>query len=435
MIILYNRIARMIGAIGFGLLVPALAWAHGGEDHGGESLAVTDSATGGPLIVPVETQILVGVRTTPVIRETLPKTLKVLGRTLLRPDSEAAITSPVEGRLVAQDDYTPPSLGQRVSKGQPLAMVEQTISAPETITLGSERALVQSDLRQTKADLDYAEREVERVTKLKGIVPDKEILKANNALAVARAKYEGLTKQSAVYESATSHPSSRAANPRLVLLRAPIDGVIAQTHVTLGEYVRPEKQLYHVVDLSEVLLEAEVFENDIATVSHATSARVIVEAYPDHPFQAQFISIGTSVDTLTRTLHILFSVPNPDGKLVAEMFADVIIETGESVEGITVPKSAVVIQDGQPVVYVKTSGEQFVSWPVTVLQKIGDRVMLAEEEKSPVKEGSRIVVQGIYQVRMSASKVHGASIVTSQSSAPKAATTPVAPPVKNIPDH
>jgi cobalt-zinc-cadmium efflux system membrane fusion protein len=417
-------------AAGVALLFPMLAWAHGGEDHGGESLATTGSTTGGPLIVSVETQILVGIKTAPVIRETLPKTLKVLGRTLLRPESEAVITSPVEGRLIAGEDYTPPSLGQRVSKGQPLAMVEQTISAPEKITMGSERASVQSDFRQAKADLDYAEKEYERVDKLKGIVPDKEILKANNALAVARAKYEGLTKQVSVYESAATSSSSQTANPKLVLLRSPIDGVIAQTHVTLGENVGPEKQLYHVVDLSELLLEAEVFENDIATVSHATGARVIVEAYPADSFQAQFMYIGTSVDPLTRTLHILFSVPNPDGKLVAEMFADVIIETGEAVEGITVPKSAIVVLEGQAVVYVKISGEQFVSWPVTILQKLGDRVMLAEEETSPVKEGSRVVVQGMYQVRMSAAKVHGASAAPPQSAVPPAPTVAAAAPAK-----
>jgi cobalt-zinc-cadmium efflux system membrane fusion protein len=413
-----------------GTVFPTVAWAHGGEDHGGESLAATSSTLGGQIVVPVETQILVGIKTAPVIRETLPKTLKALGRTLLHPESEAVITSPVEGRLVTTGDYTPPTLGQRVIKGQPLAMVEQTISAPETIAIGSERALIQSELRQANADLDFAEKEYERVGKLKGIVPDKEILKASNALAVARAKREGLTKQASVYDSSSAATMPQATNPRLVLLHSPIDGVIAQTHVTLGEYVRPEKQLYHVVDLTEVLLEAEIFENDIAAIAHASGAKVIVEAYPGETFDARFISIGTSVDPLTRTLHVLFSVPNPDGKLVAEMFADVSIETGEKTEGITVPKSAIVMQEGQPVVYLKTSGEQFVSSPVTVIRKVGDRVMLAEAESSLVKEGGRVVVQGTYQVRMSAVRGPVISDLPPQTPAQQAPKAAAAIPLK-----
>jgi cobalt-zinc-cadmium efflux system membrane fusion protein len=389
------------------LFLPAAVAAHGGEDHGGESLAVgSGSVPGAPIPVPVETQILMGIKTGLIRKETLPKRLKALGRTRIRPELEAVITSPVEGRLVGTDDYAPPQLGERVRKGQIVAMVDQTISAPEAINLTVERTRIQSELRQAVTDLVLAQKEYGRVSKLKGVVPDKEIFRAESALSLAREKHEGLKKQETVYETSVDPSRNPSKNPKRVVMRAPLDGVVAETHVTLGEYVRPEKELYHIVDLSEVLVEAEVFENAVSLVSHATTAKILVEAYPSDNFTGRLVSIGTTIDPQTRTLKVLFSVPNPERKLVAQMFADVFIETGESYEGLTVPKTALMNQDGQSVVYVKTSGERFVARPVVALERFMDRVMLSPD--SSFKEGERVVTQGMYQIRMSAGKPGGA---------------------------
>jgi RND family efflux transporter MFP subunit len=357
-----------------------------------------------------------------VLHETLPKTIRVLGRTLLRPESEAVVASPVEGRLVATEEYVSPSLGQPVKRGQVLVGVEQTIGAPEKISLGSESAVVQSLVQQAKAELELARKERDRVAGLKGIVPDKEILQAENAVVVTTAKYEGLKKQASVFESATKTTGPQS-DPRLVLVRSPLDGVVAQTHVTLGEYVLPDKQLYHIVDLSSVLLQADVFENDIAAVAKTARARVILDAYPDEEFEASFVSIATAVDPLTRTLHVLILVPNPDRKLVAEMFADIFIETGDSLEGLTVPKTAIANQDGQSIVYLKTGGEQFTAQPVRVVYKYGDRALIEALPDSPAHEGARVVTQGIYQVRMSGAAQPPAAAASGQSGGPKAAPT------------
>ena len=392
--------------IGAALMLPGLALSHGGEDHGGGESLVGGSAmvAGAPIFMPVETQILMGIKTDLVRRETLPKILKALGRTRIRPELEAVVTSPVEGRLVGTEEYEPPQLGERVKKGQIVALVDQTISAPETINLTIERTKIESELRQAQTELDLAEKEYERVTKLANVVPEKETWRARSALTSAREKLDGLKRQGKVYETSGDRFRARSENPKRVVMRAPLAGVIAETHVTLGEYVRQEKQLYHIVDLSEALVEAEIFENAIAQVSRATGARIVVEAYPNENFTGKLISIGTTIDPQTRTLKVLFSIPNPDLKLVAEMFADVFIETGESLEGLTLPKAALVDQDGQSVVYVKVAGEQFVARPVVVAERFMDRVRLAADSEASFKEGDRIVVQGMYQIRMSAAK-------------------------------
>ena len=387
------------------LFLPTIAASHGGEDHGGESLAGSSGTVlGAPIPVPVETQILMGIKTDLVRKETLPKRIKALGRTRIRPELEAVVTSPVEGRLVGTDDYVAPRLGDRVRKGQIIAITDQTISAPEAINLTIERTKISSELRQAQLDLVLAQKEYERVSKLKDVVPEKEIWRAESALTSAKEKHDGLKIQGTVYETSVDQSRYQSKNPKRVVMRAPLDGVITETHVTLGEYIRPEKELYHIIDLSEILVEAEVFENAVSLVSHATRAKIIVEAYPNDVYMGKLITIGTTIDPQTRTLRVLFSVPNPDHKLVAEMFADVFIETGESFEGLTIPKTALVNQDGQSVIYVKTSGERFIARPVIVSERYMDRVMLSMDPGPSIREGERIVVQGMYQIRMSAAK-------------------------------
>lgn len=391
--------------VGMSLCLTNMVFAHGGEDHGGESLADSSgSILGAPIFVPVETQILMGIKTELVRKEALPKRLKALGRTRIRPELEAVVSSPVEGRIVGPDDYSPPQLGERVRKGQIMAFIDQTISAPEAINLTVERTKIESELQQAQTDLALAQKEYARVLKLTNVLPEKETWRVQSALKSAQEKLDGLKKQGKVYETLVDQSLYQSKNPKRVAMLAPLDGIIAETHATLGEYIRPEKELFHIIDLSEILVEAEVFEDAISLVSHATSAKIIVEAFPDDSFTGKLVSIGTTIDPQTRTLRVLFSVPNPDRKLVAEMFADVFIETGNSLEGLTIPKTALLNQDGQMVVYVKISGEQFIARPVVIAERFKDRVKLAQDSETSFKEGDRVVVQGMYQVRMSAAK-------------------------------
>lgn len=387
-----------VPVLALSLALAPVAFAHEGEDHSGASLATTVSgSSSSTLYVPIETQFLAHVETVRAAKETVPRTLRVLGRTMVRPEREAIVTTPQEGRLVSTDEYAIPGLGDSVKKGQIIAIVEESIPAADLVVIATERARAASDLRQSEADLSLAQREYDRVMGLTGVVTDKDITAARNTLEVAKAKRDGFTEQVALLDAASTN--GILAQKRRVI-RAPIDGVIAQTHVTIGENVGREKPLYHIVDLSELLVEADVFENDVASVLSAKDASLTIEAFPGVAFPARLVSLGTTVDERTRALHVLFSVPNAERRLFAGMFGRIYIETSEEATGITVPKSAVIDADGRQVVYVKTGGEEFTARPVQVVERLSDRLVLAETDDS-VMEGDRIAVQGTYQIRMS----------------------------------
>jgi RND family efflux transporter MFP subunit len=391
-----NRIVSIAATL---MVVAVLAHAHEGEDHSGASLAASASATAtptAPLHVPIETQLLARIETTRARLETVPRILRVLGRTLIRAEREAIVTAPQEGRLIAAGDYRIPALGEIVKRDQVIAIVEESIATPDLVTIATERARAASDLRQAEASLALAQREYDRLTKLAGVATDKDITAARNALEVAKARHAGFVEQVALLDSAST--TGILAQKRRVI-RAPLDGMISRTHVTLGENVSRDKPLFQIVDTSELLVEASVFENDVAAILAVKRASFTVEAFPGESFPARIVSRGVAVDERTRALPVLFAVPNGAGRLFGGMFGRVYIETGIEVSGITVPQSALVDLEGQPMVYVKTGAEQFTARPVRILERLSDRLLLADE--GALKPGDRVVVQGTYQVRMS----------------------------------
>lgn len=391
--------AKLIGVltVSVSIAVAPLAQAHEGEDHSGASLATTAAPSpAATLHVPIETQLLARIETVRARRETVPRTLRVVGRTLIRPEREAIVTAPQEGRLIASSDAAIPALGQWVKQDQVIAVVEETIPAPDLVTIATERARAASELRQAEALLALAQREYDRLIKLAGVATDKDIAAARNALEVAKAKRDGFVEQVALLDAAST--TGILAQKRRVI-RAPLDGMISRTHVTPGENVSRDKPLFHIVDTAELLIEASVFENDVAAILSAKRAYFTVEAFPGESFPARIVSRGAAVDERTRALPVLFAVSNREGRLFGGMFGRVYIETGAEVSGITAPKSAVVDLDGQPMVYVKTGGEQFMARPVRILERLSDRLVLAAD--GALSEDDRVVTQGTYQVRMS----------------------------------
>ena len=86
---------------------------------------------------------------------------------------------------------------------------------------------------------------------------------------------------------------------------------------------------------------------------------------------------------------------NPGGRLRDGMFVDVTIDTSGDSEVLSVPKTAVVNEQGQTFVFVFTGGETFEKRAVATGAEGADYW----EIKTGLKEGERVVTDGIYQMR------------------------------------
>jgi cobalt-zinc-cadmium efflux system membrane fusion protein len=146
--------------------------------------------------------------------------------------------------------------------------------------------------------------------------------------------------------------------PPIVKIEAVVGGVINDRPVTLGESVDPNKELFHIVDLSQVIVVAEVYEEDVGKVQLDQTARIRVLGYPNEPFEGKITFIGSELDPEKRTLPVWVTVKNPAGKLKPEMFAKVAIVLGRNEGVLSVPKEAIQEAGGEKFVFVQT-GDSF----------------------------------------------------------------------------
>jgi multidrug efflux pump subunit AcrA (membrane-fusion protein) len=146
--------------------------------------------------------------------------------------------------------------------------------------------------------------------------------------------------------------------PPIVPVEAPMSGVIDERNVALGEAVNPEKSLLHIVDLSTVIIQAQVYEEDIGKVALNQAARVHLLAYPEDTFSGKVTYLGQSVDPQKRTLPVWITVKNTAGKIKPEMFANVAVVLSKSEGALTVPKAAVLEEGGEKFVFLQ-NGEEF----------------------------------------------------------------------------
>ena len=141
--------------------------AHSGEDHTGASLATGGSATfGQPISVPKPTQFLLGIETARAHKRSVPSQFSALGQVAIPTPQQADVHSPCHGFLVTGNKFPVPTPGTYVEKGDLLAMAEQIINAPETLSVMTDIVRTESELGQSKEELSLARQELERLQKL-----------------------------------------------------------------------------------------------------------------------------------------------------------------------------------------------------------------------------------------------------------------------------
>lgn len=190
-------------------------------------------------------------------------------------------------------------------------------------------------------------------------------------------------------------------------ITTPISGRVVERGVSLGEMVDPSASLFTVMNLSDVWLEASVFEKDLARVEVGQTAEIRVNSYPDRVFSGRVAHVSDVLDSASRTARVRVAVANPAGLLKPEMFANVSVITGRRKGAVLLPKQAVLDEAGKKVVFAactdcpedqkagKSECGGFDKCEVELRAAHGGRVEVA----SGIRPGDQIVVVGQHQLR------------------------------------
>jgi membrane fusion protein, heavy metal efflux system len=153
-----------------------------------------------------------------------------------------------------------------------------------------------------------------------------------------------------------NHPSP------VVGVYAPISGVIVAQNVTnaaaAGVTYAGSSSVFTIADLSVVWIVCDVYENDIPKLQLGQTAKIKLDAYPDHPLTGRISDIGPVLDPSLRTAKVRVEVANP-GILKLGMFATATFSSKTAQQRAAVPASAVLHLHDREWVFVPAGGSKF----------------------------------------------------------------------------
>ena len=181
---------------------------------------------------------------------------------------------------------------------------------------------------------------------------------------------------------------------RTVVFPSPVAGTVIDKIAIEGMHFQPGDALFRIVDTSNMWVMAEVYEQDLAFVKVGDTARVTVNAWPGEPSDGKVTFIYPIVGKDSRTARLRIEVPNPDGRLRAEMAATVEIAAPLEGHRIVVPELAVIDSGRRQAVLVERGEGHFEPRPV----RLGVRVPGYVEVLDGLQAGERVVTQATFLI-------------------------------------
>ena len=161
-----------------------------------------------------------------------------------------------------------------------------------------------------------------------------------------------------------------------------------------GMFVRPGMNLYKIVDLSTIWLEAEVFEDQIPWLRAGQRAIIEVPHQPGRRYVGTVRYVYPFFDQDTRTLRLSLELENPGLELRANMYANVTFDVPSARGVIVVPEEAV-IRSGERNVIVIDLGDGTFQVREVALGVNGNGLW---EVREGLAEGTRVVVSSQFLI-------------------------------------
>lgn len=297
-------------------------------------------------------------------------------------DQSTAVLSPFNGPVVR----TLVALGQPVTKGQPLALVQ---SADYASAVGAYRKAVVA--ARNAGRLAAADRDLAAHNGISARENEQAQTDAASAIADRDAALQALVSLNVDRRTIAALEAGRTAAAPAAVIRAPVSGIVVDKQVTPGQLLQSgTTQTFTVANLSQVWVLAQLSTSDLAKVALHDAAD-IDPGNGTGIFHGTVDNISAAVDPNTRAVTARIVAPNPGGLLKKQMYVDVSIQSGRVSTGLLVPVSAILRDDENlPFVYVAQPDGSFVRRHVT----LGYRDSQHYDVTNGLASGERIVADG-----------------------------------------
>lgn len=221
---------------------------------------------------------------------------------------QATVAAEVTGRLLEVRIEE----GQRVRRGQVLAILEPTLARADVASARARAAAGDADLAEAQRVLDRT-----RALAQQGYA-------SNAALTAAQSRYDLALAQRNASASDAQRASAQLSRYEI---RAPFSGVVVNKSAQPGEIISPVSAgggftrtgVCTIVDMSSLEIEVDVSESYIARVSEGQRVEAVLDAYQDVTFPARVIATIPSADRSRATVRVRIGFDHLDPRILPEM--------------------------------------------------------------------------------------------------------------------
>ena len=304
----------------------------------------------------------------PVVEKRVSRQVTLVGSV------EAVATSIVAAEAGGVVAAFPAKEGRRVKKGDLLVRLK-------TRELELELKGRVADRERIKANLENAQKELERVRRLR----------ENNSLPQrtyddALYSHRALSQALLVAESQIDTLSYRIEQKTVT---APFDGFVADEHTQVGQWIQPGGPVVTLVDISQVRVAVDVPERYAVQLLPDARVQVSVTSLAEDAREGVIDAILPKGDAMTRTFPVRVLLDNPGFVIRAGMEAVATFDLSDRFNALMVPKDAVVTAGDRSIVYRVNDGKAF---PVSVtVEGYHDGLAAVAGE---LKAGDMLVIRG-----------------------------------------
>lgn len=245
------------------------------------------------------------------------------GTATLEPESQAQVAAKINGvllKLLVEE-------GDHVKQGQVLAKLDDEIPRLNLAKAEAVLRKLENDFRRSQEMFERKLLSVEQNDKIRF---DLETQRASFDLARLELSYTDIV--------------------------APISGVVSRRLVKVGNYIQLNQALFQIDNFDPLLAVLNVPERELSTLRAGQAVQMQVDSIPGSSFEGAIQRISPVVDAGTGTFRVTCEFRDATGQLKSGMFGRLHVTYAEHADALTIPRSALIDEDGETAVFVVTAG-------------------------------------------------------------------------------
>lgn len=227
---------------------------------------------------------------------------------LIQPSEIAEIGSSVYGALAKINVER----GDFVRKGQKIAELQNEVEHA-ALVVAKTKVQTEADIRAAQANREYTRQNLTRAENMaaKNYISEQELSHIRTEFEVAEQKLASTREQHRIWQREMNLAESQL---ELRTLRSPIDGIVAERYLSIGERVE-NRSVARVVKIDPLHVEVMVPAAHFGKIQNDMTVTVIPDLPDTPPREASVILVDKLIDGASNTFRVRLKMPNPDQSL------------------------------------------------------------------------------------------------------------------------